>query len=98
MDTSVTDSLRTKSPHLRPPFECVALTLQGGGALGAYQAGVYQALDEAGIRPGCNGRKAGLLESCSGAINSWNRLAISRRTPAGSYPPRASSNPRRMAP
>ncbi|MGH7001553.1 MAG: patatin-like phospholipase family protein, partial [Stellaceae bacterium] len=35
----------------RPPFECIARTLQGGGALGAYQAGVYQALDEAGIRP-----------------------------------------------
>ncbi len=25
--------------------------LQGGGALGAYQAGVYQGLHEAGIRP-----------------------------------------------
>jgi len=25
--------------------------LQGGGALGAYQAGVYQALHEAGIEP-----------------------------------------------
>jgi NTE family protein len=33
------------------PFECVALVLQGGGALGAYQAGVYQALAEAGIYP-----------------------------------------------
>jgi NTE family protein len=31
------------------PFERVALVLQGGGALGAYQAGVYQAIDEAGI-------------------------------------------------
>jgi NTE family protein len=31
------------------PFERVALVLQGGGALGAYQAGVYQALDEAKI-------------------------------------------------
>ena len=29
----------------------VALVLQGGGALGAYQAGVVQGLDEAGIRP-----------------------------------------------
>jgi NTE family protein len=29
----------------------VALTLQGGGALGAYQAGVYEALDQAGIHP-----------------------------------------------
>ena len=29
----------------------VVLVLQGGGALGAYQGGVYQALDEAGIEP-----------------------------------------------
>jgi len=35
----------------RPPFERVALILQGGGALGAYQAGVYQALAEAGLHP-----------------------------------------------
>src|SRR5580704_2597627 len=35
----------------RLPFECVALVLQGGGALGAYQAGVYEALAEAGIDP-----------------------------------------------
>jgi NTE family protein len=33
------------------PFECIALVLQGGGALGAYQAGVYEALVEAGIHP-----------------------------------------------
>src|ERR1700693_1897668 len=35
----------------RPPFECIALVLQGGGALGAYQAGVYEALAEADIQP-----------------------------------------------
>jgi NTE family protein len=35
----------------RPPFERIALALQGGGALGAYQAGVYQALAEAGLHP-----------------------------------------------
>ena len=29
----------------------VVLVLQGGGALGSYQAGVYQALHEAGIEP-----------------------------------------------
>ncbi len=29
----------------------IVLVLQGGGALGAYQAGVFQALDEAGIEP-----------------------------------------------
>jgi NTE family protein len=33
----------------RLPFECVALVLQGGGALGAYQAGVLEGLTEAGI-------------------------------------------------
>jgi NTE family protein len=33
------------------PFECVALLLQGGGALGSYQAGVYQALHEHGLQP-----------------------------------------------
>ncbi|HVO04082.1 MAG TPA: patatin-like phospholipase family protein [Candidatus Cybelea sp.] len=34
-----------------PPYETVALVLQGGGALGSYQAGVYQGLHEAGIMP-----------------------------------------------
>ena len=29
----------------------VILVLQGGGALGAYQAGVYQAMEEAGLQP-----------------------------------------------
>ncbi|WP_153136484.1 DUF3734 domain-containing protein [Paraburkholderia agricolaris] len=36
--------------HL-PNYETVALMLQGGGALGAYQAGVFQGLYEAGIEP-----------------------------------------------
>jgi NTE family protein len=35
----------------RPPFERIALILQGGGALGSYQAGVYQALAEANLHP-----------------------------------------------
>src|SRR5262249_54261052 len=35
----------------RPPFDCVALVLQGGGALGAFQAGVYQGLVEANLHP-----------------------------------------------
>src|SRR5690348_7840154 len=35
------------------PERCgrIALVLQGGGALGAYQAGVYEAMHEAGIEP-----------------------------------------------
>jgi NTE family protein len=32
-------------------YACVALVLQGGGALGAYQAGVLEALEEARLRP-----------------------------------------------
>ena len=35
----------------RPSFDCIALVLQGGGALGAYQCGVYEALAEAGLQP-----------------------------------------------
>ena len=38
-----------------PPAPCafgrIALVLQGGGALGSYQAGVYQAMHEAGLEP-----------------------------------------------
>ncbi|WP_298625475.1 DUF3734 domain-containing protein [uncultured Legionella sp.] len=43
-------TLRLKKIH-RPPFECIALVLQGGGALGSYQAGVYEALDEVELYP-----------------------------------------------
>jgi NTE family protein len=39
----------TGAAHLDYPI--VALVLQGGGALGSYQAGVYQGLAEAGIHP-----------------------------------------------
>jgi NTE family protein len=39
------------SNEQRPPFERIALLLQGGGALGSYQAGVYQALAEANLHP-----------------------------------------------
>jgi NTE family protein len=42
------------SQQVRParhPAGQVVLVLQGGGALGAYQVGVYQALHEAGIEP-----------------------------------------------
>ncbi|HME27468.1 MAG TPA: patatin-like phospholipase family protein [Acetobacteraceae bacterium] len=34
-----------------PPADRIVLVLQGGGALGAYQAGTYQALHEAGLEP-----------------------------------------------
>ena len=46
-------------PPARPPHapwrpencDKIGLVLQGGGALGAYQAGVYQAMHEAGLEP-----------------------------------------------
>lgn len=42
----------TPIPAWRPAgCNGISLVLQGGGALGAYQAGVYQALHEAGLEP-----------------------------------------------
>ncbi|HEY4030816.1 MAG TPA: patatin-like phospholipase family protein [Caulobacteraceae bacterium] len=55
------------------PFDSVALLLQGGGALGSYQAGVYQALVEHGVEP------TWLCGISIGAINS----AIIAGNPAG---------------
>ena len=37
--------------HLTPPKRRIVLVFQGGGALGAYQAGVYHALEKAGVVP-----------------------------------------------
>src|ERR1700751_1156232 len=48
MSNRVRKSNRTQA---RPPFECIALLLQGGGSLGAYQAGVYSALSVAHLAP-----------------------------------------------
>jgi len=42
---------RKRLSRTRPPFDCIALLLQGGGALGAYQGGVYQSLAEADLHP-----------------------------------------------
>src|SRR5579872_3727529 len=42
---------KTYNGNKRPPFDCVALLLQGGGALGAYQGGVYEGLAEADLHP-----------------------------------------------
>ena len=42
---------RSHQALARPDFAQIVLVLQGGGALGSYQAGVYQALDEARLEP-----------------------------------------------
>jgi NTE family protein len=58
---------RSETPDIKAmlsDYQSVALVLQGGGALGAYQAGVFQALSEAGI-------EANWLSGVSiGAINA----------------------------
>jgi NTE family protein len=48
---SAPSNKKTHVTSERPPFERIALLLQGGGALGAYQGGVYQALAEADLHP-----------------------------------------------
>ncbi len=57
----------------RPNFERVALLLQGGGALGAYQAGVYQALAEVRSSPRLGRRH----------LDRRHQLGPDRRQPAG---------------
>ena len=52
VDEQTTRTARKSHTALkRPPFESIALLLQGGGALGAYQGGVYEALAEAHLEP-----------------------------------------------
>ncbi len=47
----MTELKKIQKPLVCKDFESIALLLQGGGALGSYQAGVYQALSEARIIP-----------------------------------------------
>jgi NTE family protein len=51
MNSRQRSKLKTHVSRERPPFERIALILQGGGALGSYQAGVYQALADADLHP-----------------------------------------------
>jgi NTE family protein len=51
MDSSTAPGSAPPQSRVRPAFERIALLLQGGGALGAYQGGVYQALAEADLHP-----------------------------------------------
>src|SRR6266545_5173128 len=43
--------IKSHRPGVPLGFERITLLLQGGGALGAFQAGVYQALAEANLAP-----------------------------------------------
>lgn len=61
--TEFSHSARPRSDRSELPGQ-VVLVLQGGGALGSYQAGVYQALQEAGIEPDW------IIGTSIGAINA----------------------------
>jgi NTE family protein len=50
MDSRQNAITSTESNGCAPPSSQIVLVLQGGGALGSYQAGVYEALHEAGIQ------------------------------------------------
>jgi NTE family protein len=63
MNSPQNNSERIKSLAKDLPGQ-VVLVLQGGGALGSYQAGVYQALHEAGIEPDW------IIGTSIGAINA----------------------------
>jgi NTE family protein len=84
---AATNERRNQPSHLssqvwRPPgCDRVALVLQGGGALGAYQAGVYQALHEADIEPDwVSGVSIGAINSAIIAGNSRKRRLDRLRT------------------
>ena len=51
MPHATTPDPSTLNDKIARHYETVALVLQGGGALGSYQAGVYQALAEANLHP-----------------------------------------------
>src|SRR5262249_27165823 len=55
---------RAAADKSMPDDRQIVLVFQGGGALGAYQAGVYQALHEAGIEPDW------IIGTSIGAINA----------------------------
>jgi NTE family protein len=70
---NVNEQPTVTAKHRRLPFEVVALVLQGGGALGAYQAGVYEALSETGIHPNwIAGMSIGAINAAIIAGNSPN--------------------------
>ena len=51
MHASQRNKLRQPNQLKLPRYNEIGLVLQGGGALGAYQAGVYEGLAEVGVEP-----------------------------------------------
>src|SRR6476659_4564229 len=65
-ETNMSDKTRSSYSQAQSAktADQIVLVFQGGGALGAYQAGVYQALHEAGIEPDW------IIGTSIGAINA----------------------------
>lgn len=51
MRRSETNKINRNRQRQLPPYDEIGLVLQGGGALGSYQAGVFEGLAEASIKP-----------------------------------------------
>ena len=50
MRSSTKKNNRQPDAFVLPRYDEIALVLQGGGALGSYQAGVFEGLAEAGVQ------------------------------------------------
>src|ERR1700739_2153342 len=61
---------RARSEKSLARFDRIALVLSGGGALGAYQAGAYAALENRGVRP--NWIAGTAIGAINGAIIAGN--------------------------
>lgn len=87
----------TTVPNSPQTFGQTVLVLQGGGALGAYQLGVYQAMHEAGIEPDwVVGTSIGAINGAIIAGNHparrmerlhafWDRMALNKNNPFGAF-------------
>ena len=83
----VIDQASSRRVVLPPDISQVVLVLQGGGALGAYQVGVYQALHEAGIEPDwVIGTSIGAINASLIAVGVADALAFGRGQRRSSLP------------
>lgn len=87
----MTTTARAAPSHARPAEDCI-LVLQGGGALGAYQAGVFESLSAVYREPTwVAGISIGAINAALIAVNPperrvarmrarWRRCAVRRRS------------------
>jgi len=80
-DSTPTPATSPIAAQVGKDYQCVALVLQGGGALGAYQAGVVEALEAAQLRPDwVAGISIGALNAAIIAGNRTKEIQYSSRT------------------